>query len=283
MRRNSLPIKIYRFFKQQVKLGLFYLNGRRPWTKGYFEYKWSKIKGAVNNPQIMNLFADSSPLPTGYGLGVDERVIEYPWAMSRLLQNGSLLDAGSALNFETILKHPALSHKEITIVNLVRETNNFSDLGVRYIYADIRKLPFDNDHFDSITCISTLEHIGMDNSIYDKGSASTSSGGDYLSAVKELKRVLKPQGQLLITVPFGRRENHGFFQQFDSQMTQNVVAVFNGRESKIDFYKYSDRGWQLSSQFDCEDVQYYNVRAEKKPAPDKAAAARAVACITLIK
>jgi len=50
--------------------------------------------------------------------------------------------------------------------------------------ADINKLPFDSASFDSVICSEVLEHIP-----------------EHEEALKELMRVLKPQGSLVISVP----------------------------------------------------------------------------------
>ena len=60
---------------------------------------------------------------------------------------------------------------------------------------DITAIPLLDNTFDFVTAISVIEHIGLgdyDDKIHNKG--------DY-KAIKEVTRVLKPAGQLLITVP----------------------------------------------------------------------------------
>ena len=56
----------------------------------------------------------------------------------------------------------------------------------KYINGDARNLPFKANSFDSISCVSTIEHIPDD--------------GDVLS-LKEFERVLRPGGILVISVP----------------------------------------------------------------------------------
>lgn len=56
---------------------------------------------------------DIQLLSKNHGLGIDERVIEYPWLFSRLSKNKSrLLAAGSILNFEYILDQTSLKKKK---------------------------------------------------------------------------------------------------------------------------------------------------------------------------
>jgi len=53
-------------------------------------------------------------------------------------------------------------------------------------------------------------------------------------------------------------------------------------EFEITFFKYEADGWRLSTQDDCRDVHYFNMH-EHHQAPDKAASARAIACLKGIK
>ena len=43
--------------------------------------------------------------------------------------------------------------------------------GLRPVVADVRELPFPDASFDLAFCISTLEHVGRDNEIYDVDAA----------------------------------------------------------------------------------------------------------------
>ena len=57
-------------------------------------------------------------------------------------------------------------------------------------YYDGKTLPFDNETFDSILTSEVLEHVP-----------------DVDSILKELTRVLKPNGKILVTVPFAWQEH----------------------------------------------------------------------------
>ncbi|MBO9673046.1 MAG: DUF268 domain-containing protein [Sphingobacteriaceae bacterium] len=70
--------------------------------------------------------------------------------------------------------------------------------GLKSEHADLTALPFASGSVPSISCMHTIEHIGLgrygDPLDYD---------GD-LKAIKELKRVLAPNGNLLMVVPIGK-------------------------------------------------------------------------------
>jgi hypothetical protein len=72
--------------------------------------------------------------------------------------------------------------------------------GLRSVQADLRDLPFEDAAFDVAIAISTLEHVGRDNSQYGLGAEE----GDSLdAALRELRRVAE---RLLVTVPTGDGE-----------------------------------------------------------------------------
>src|SRR5215217_3067659 len=75
-------------------------GGRVPWSKGYEDYKWEEITAAILDSSVLNIFKSGGPLPAGYGRGIDERIVEYPFVFSRLSGTPSvILDAGSTFNF----------------------------------------------------------------------------------------------------------------------------------------------------------------------------------------
>ena len=202
-------------------------GGRVPWSPGYREYKWQIISAMLADSAACRAFA-TEPLAAGYGQGLDERVVEYPWVFPLLLEgSGPVLDGGSVLNFEPIVKHPLVDPSRLTIAGLAIEKQCFYPEGASYQLCDLRNLPFRDDWFELTLCVSTLEHIGMNNEIYghedETAARSGTSEGGYLEAVKELVRVTRPDGTIAITVPVGKYEEHGFFQQFDRAMIDSLV------------------------------------------------------------
>lgn len=259
----------------QRNLLLYRLCGKKPWTRGYFEYKWRLIEEILSGKTLLtNLKSER----------VDERLVEYFWLMKNLPEGAArLLDAGSALNFEIILNQPKLSAKKITIANLNPEKNCFARRGVSYLYEDLRHLPLKSDSFDVITCISTLEHIGMDNTkIYIADPKyKENKAEDYLVAAAELRRILKAGGSMFVTVPFGAYGNFGFFQQFDRDMIDKLKSLF-GHKCDETYYKYTDDGWRISNEEECASAEY--ITADKaRISTSGAAAASAVACLKLTK
>src|SRR5438874_13340516 len=82
-------------------------GGRVPWSEGYSKYKNAFIASVFADPVLMARFAASAELPTGYAPRLDERVVEYPWVLSRLRDRpGRILDAGSTFATNLVLDLP---------------------------------------------------------------------------------------------------------------------------------------------------------------------------------
>jgi hypothetical protein len=243
------------------------------------------VQAALESPQLMAAFAAATSLPPGFGRQIDERVVEYPWALARLGPGpGSLLDAGAALNHGFLMRQPALAQRRVVVYTLgpSRYERVFVRPNVSYIYGDLRETILRDHCFDDVACISTIEHIGMDNTQFYTGDGRFRERRerDYLAVIRELRRVLRPGGRLLLTVPFGRPQQLGWLQQFDTAMLDEVVAAFGGEQRERTFYRYNEQGWQVASAEDCADCEYHDLH-RRRPASDGAAAARAVACLVM--
>jgi len=241
----------------------------------------------------MRCFAGGSKLPAGYGRGLDERCIEYPWALSQLPEGAErLLDAGSTFNHERLLQLPVLATKQLCILTLAPERQCFWNLGIDYLFHDLRDIPLRDGLFDTVMCVSTLEHVGFDNSHYTGTQPAPTPQGDFRTAVRELSRVLKPGGTFLLTVPFGKHRAFPCFQQFDEHLLCTAIEAFGpASATTTSFYRYSAGGWQLADAAACADSEYVEWitkprdqwPAEQPVEADLAAAARAVACVRITK
>lgn len=257
--------------------------GRVAWTTGYTEFKHRAIRDALADTVLLRQFAEHGPLPDRYAVGLDERLVECPWVFAQLRGCGPrLLDAGSALNHPEMLDHPALADRTVTACTLAPEAQRGRP-HVSYVYADLRDVPFRDGWFDVVVCLSTLEHIGLDNTrqyTADRRFAENDRDG-WRPAVREMRRVLRPGGVLLLTVPFGRPEHFGWAQVFDRAGLDAVVREFGGRAVDQDFFLYGRDGWSTATAEECADARYHDYTRGGPPPPDGAAAARAIACVRL--
>lgn len=291
--KNATVARAYKQARRR-RLDSYLRSDRRPWRAGYHEYRDQYLSNMINNDYILEMFRKGNRLPHGYGFRLDARVVEIPWVIARLAhRKGRLLDAGSSLNHDFVLGAAALADMKITIVTLAPEAQCHWRLGISYVFDDLRDLGFRDDLFDAIACISTIEHVGMDNTMYAPNSDMAQPGDtkEFLSAVKEIRRVLKLGGVLYLTLPFGQYENHGWFQQFDSQLMDMLIEEFGASQFNETIFRYDADGWKLSDRSSCMRCQFFDVHRSKyfdpnstiEYPPDYPAGERAVACLELFK
>jgi len=287
--RETLLMKITHSIKRLINpsdIDRYLKSGCIPWSRGYKQYRYDKLKNIPTDQPLLNLFAQGTPLPDGFGVGIDERVVEYPWLLARMSNtDGLVLDGGSALNYPFLLDAPQLAAKRLVILTLAPESTMAKRQNVSYLFGDLRETLFRDGVFDLIVSVSTLEHVGMDNAkIYSQDDRHNESRpDDYLRVIEEFHRILKPGGRLLLTVPFGIARDQGWLYQFDNHRLQKAINAFGPDLKDVTYFKYSADGWAVSDADACADCEYYDVHTATAPAPDLAAAARAVACLEFIK
>jgi SAM-dependent methyltransferase len=267
-------------------------NGLVPFSDGYLPYKFNLVTRTIQDPAMLARFRDGTPLPARFGVSVDERCVEYPWVFAQLPPApATVLDAGSVLNREILLDLPLLSDKKLHILTLGPEKVAYWQRGISYLYDDLRELPVRDGYYDYVVCVSTLEHVGFDNSGYTASDAHREyRPGDFLAVMAELRRVLKPGGSLLLTVPFGVPREFATARVFDrAQLDQAIQAFRPAGRAQEAFYRYTADGWNTASAEECAASEYVDWAARwnegsdhvARMEPDRAAAARAVACVRL--
>lgn len=172
-------------------------------------------------------------------VGRTERVVEIPWVISRYRGERRVLDIGPAF------AHPLYTQR---LSSLGIPELHGVDLSARRIArmrlsrADVRAMPYPDGYFDLVLCISAIEHVGLDNSRYGLEDAPGAAGD--IAALREMRRVLAPGGRILITVPFGRREDHSWFRQYDLPAWRALVRGGGMTEIELAWYAHGDLGWQ---------------------------------------
>jgi SAM-dependent methyltransferase len=197
--------------------------------------------------------------------GTDERVVEIPWVLARL-SGRRALEVGYAFAEPPYLAALLRAgFDELVGVDLAA-----ADVpGLTGVQADVRDLPFDDGAFELILCVSTLEHVGADNTGY--GLAAEDDGASRLIALRELRRVLAPAGRLLITVPCGEPGDYGWFHQDDVRGWTRLFTRAGFFVEEEEVYELTGEGWRTAPELDTEGLRY----GERGPA------ASAVLCAEL--
>jgi SAM-dependent methyltransferase len=271
--KASVPV-----FLRKVKAGLFRLSPRHYSNhRWYGHYKEQELKRILEQPFTPNL-------SRGHGRWLDERVVEYPWMLSRLPKGPAcLLDAGSTLNHRFILDQPQLREKNITVMTLAPEKNCFWRERVSYVFGDLRNTYFRDETFDAVVCLSVLEHIGLDNTRYTSSIDPEKQSDGYLAAIAQFRRVLKGGGVCLVSVPYGKHQRRPWLQVFNSTMILKIVEGFAPSTVEIAYFMYSERdGWQSSSADEASGAAYFDLNSDA-PWRGCPAGAEAVACLELRK
>ena len=180
--------------------------------------------------------ADERPRNLVAPAGTDERPIEIPWCLARYRGEPRLLDVGYVFAEPAYLSGlVALGAGRLVGVDLA----SAEVPGLESITADLQKLPFDDGTFDAAIAISTLEHIGRDNSQYGLAAEGDERALD--GALRELHRVLDADGRLLVTVPTAAAE--------DLRPEQAVLApaTWVGRFEAAGFLVWEDELYELGA------------------------------------
>ena len=227
----------------------------QPWSRrfGQLAYAPRLVTGHestrrefTEEPVILRLALGREPLQA-VGAGLTERVVEIPWVWRRLSGRGErVLDIGTAyapMIYKWLLVRQP-DHVEVA------DLNEAAIPGLRSHVADVRALPFADDSYDVAICLSTLEHVGMDNANYGLDEVS---GGD-VEALRELGRVAP---RVLVTVPAGRDENMGWQRQYAPSTLRRVIDQAGLRVEHLEVFAH-DRvtGWAPVSEDAVADCTY---------------------------
>lgn len=272
--------------KECAAFARYLASDRKPFfAPGYSAFKERLVLDALGSDRTRRVFLDDGELPDGYGARIDERIVEYPWAFLRLPEDGVIVDAGSTFNKSVFLKSALLRDRKIVIYTLATDRIELNPL-VSYLFGDLRDIFIKDDSVAGIACISTLEHVGFtyEYRLYSKRNPwPQSEPSSYLDAISEFKRILKPGGRLLLTVPYGRYEDHGWLQQFDRDMIDRVKTKFGGKTISEAYFRYATGGWRIARANECDTLSYFNIHETGEFEEDGLAAARAVCCLELAK
>jgi SAM-dependent methyltransferase len=144
-----------------------------------------------------------------------------------------ILDVSSPQWFSLYLaeRYPKTMFHYINIIDTELDpyqniANSLGLINLKYHKGDVRDLQFNSNTFDRAVSISVIEHVYPE------------VDGD-LTALLDIKRVLKPKGELLLTVPYkskrnivyvdgpvwerGARQRNFFAREYDKEMFEELI------------------------------------------------------------
>ena len=153
---------------------------------------WRVLYGSTLGP----LAALAGSLRRHYRVVVNERIVEIPFVFRHLdLPPGAaVLEFGSVKSWVSL----ALASLGYRVTGVDLRPYHYSHPNVRFLQGDFRAARLPAGSFDGVVAVSAIEHCGL-SGYGEKGFER----GDH-EVVAEIRRVLKPGGRFLVTVPFGK-------------------------------------------------------------------------------
>lgn len=181
--KKIIPFPIYKFLLK-IYLYLRFVGDFRKFTK----LNDSRFSAVWKN-RYPQLFDNTKKTP------FESHYIYHPAWAARIVSKIKPkihIDISSTLNFCTLVS----AFIPIIFYDYRPAKLNLSNLKTGH--ADLLNLPFVDNSIESISCMHTVEHIGL-----GRYGDPIDPKGD-LKAISELKRVLAPGGNLLFVVPVGQ-------------------------------------------------------------------------------
>ncbi len=126
-----------------------------------------------------------------------------------------------------------------------------------FCVADGVELPFRNESFDLVTCVSVLEHAGL----AEYGQRPEEEADCKVFA--EMLRVLRVGGRLLLTVPCGVDEIHaGWIRGYSRHRLDRLLQYVSGLgypavEVEASYYRNSKIGWLYAGEEQIREVRQF--------------------------
>ncbi len=131
---------------------------------------------------------------------LDGRTIEYGFAISKLarLPVGRLLDVGCVARVNPVVSTMCELGWKVDGIDI--RDYKYSHPNFTFIKGDITENPpLDSSYYDTVTAISTFEHIG----VRGRYGIRSNDGLGIFKAVAQIRKILNTNGVLIATLPIG--------------------------------------------------------------------------------
>lgn len=168
------------------------------------------------------------------------RIVEVPWVEKRI-QGDRICDIGCGeTKFALYLSKKGYQVYGIDFSSYNYEKEKYPNF--KFYQLDVTEdIPFPENFFDTVIAISTIEHVGL--GFYKD---PVKKNGD-LIAMRQIKRVMKEDGILLLTTEFGRHnlisyaKVKPFYRVYDIQDIKNLFSGLEILEKQT--YKKDKGNW----------------------------------------
>lgn len=161
---------------------------------------------------------------------INERIVEVPFVFQHLPRQSKarILDIGcceSTLSISLATLGYEITGVDLRPYELIHP--NFS-----FVQGDMCRVQLPSNIFDMVISLSTLEHIGLESIYGSPASAETSDR----AVISVIKRVLKPGGILLLTVPSASQPyKDKFMRAYTPTQLNKMLKGF--KSVSIQFYR----------------------------------------------
>lgn len=186
-----------------------------------------------------------SALVWNYDLVTLDRIVEIPFVFQNLdLPKGAkILDFGCSES--SLSLHLASLGYRVVGVDL--RPYPFTHPNFQFVQGDLLESGFGDAEFDAVIAVSTVEHCGLG------AYGDTPRGGGDEEIVREIFRVLRPQGRLLITVPYGRAGAASWYRVYDRKALTSLLRSF--KIAKAEYYVGMNRKeWRPAAEEELAEV-----------------------------
>jgi len=126
-----------------------------------------------------------------------DREIEWTWTLAHVRRgSGRVLDFGSGNGMMAL--GAAFAGDEVVAIDLEPEQYPFQPHRIDYMQGDFNQLDLEPHSFDQILNCSSVEHVGL----AGRYGSPDEPDGD-LRAMEKMSRILKPDGDMVLTIPLG--------------------------------------------------------------------------------
>jgi SAM-dependent methyltransferase len=160
--------------------------------------KIPKLKADATMLKIARRFIDIETWPRG------SRYFEYGFTITRILLSGfkgRVLDIGCAALSNYLPLSLSLLGYEVYGIDLL-DFMLLRHPNFHFSRQDIRKTTFQDNFFDYVYAISSIEHVGLTG----RYSVTEEDPEGDLKAVQEVIRIISPNGKFLMTLLYGKGE-----------------------------------------------------------------------------